>query len=154
MRRYVSVGWAVTKRRWSWPGTGCDPLTFELIRRHFNRRQVLKSAAAGAGVVAAPMLGRLPGASAQGVTLKVLVPQGALADGLIKMAPKFTEETGNTIEVAAFPYESLQEKTVTSDPGAIPEFDMFFADDPWMPNIKPATSAVPLDCRIRLRARP
>lgn len=47
---------------------------FERIRRHFNRRQVLKSAAAGAGVAAAPMLGHLPGASAQGVTLKVLVP--------------------------------------------------------------------------------
>jgi multiple sugar transport system substrate-binding protein len=118
---------------------------FELIRRHFNRRQMLKSAAVGAGVAAAPMLGRLPGASAQGVTLKVLVPQGALADGLIKMAPKFAEETGNTIEVAAFPYESLQEKTITLTQVQSPEFDMFFADDPWMPNIRPATSAVPLD---------
>src|SRR5215216_5723921 len=49
---------------------GQQSTEFELIRRHFNRRQVLKSAAVGAGVAVAPMFGSLPGASAQGVTLK------------------------------------------------------------------------------------
>jgi multiple sugar transport system substrate-binding protein len=117
-----------------------------LNARLVNRRQVLKSAAVGAGAMAAaPLVWRTPDTVAQAATLKILVPQGALADGLVKMAPTFTEETGNSIEVAAFPYESLQEKTVTLTQVQSDEFDMFFVDDPWMPNIRPATSAVPLD---------
>jgi multiple sugar transport system substrate-binding protein len=111
-----------------------------------NRRRLLTSAAAGAGAVATAPLFHAPAVvRAQGVTLNILVPQGALADGLIKMAPKFEEETGNSIEVAAFPYADLQQKTVTLTQVQSDEFDMFFVDDPWMPNIKPATSAVAID---------
>ncbi len=120
--------------------------TVDTLAPGYSRRRVLKSAAAGAGALtAAPMLGWARGARAQAVTLKILVPQGALADGLLKMAPKFEADTGNSIEVAAFPYVDLQQKTITLTQVQSDEFDMFFVDDPWMPNLKPATSAVPLD---------
>ena len=91
------------------------------------------------------MLGGARSAAAQGITLRILVPQGALADGLIQMAPQFEEETGNAIEVAAFPYVDLQQRTITLTQVNSAEFDMFFVDDPWMPNIRPASSAVALD---------
>jgi multiple sugar transport system substrate-binding protein len=126
-----------------------------LGRRRFNRRQVVKSAAAGATALAAgPLLVRTWGASAEAVTIKILVPQGALADGLIKMAPKFEAETGNKIEVSAFPYTDLQQKTVTLTQVKSNEFDLFFADDPWMPNIKPASSAVALDAEYGYQRDP
>jgi multiple sugar transport system substrate-binding protein len=116
-----------------------------VLRRRHTRRDVMRAAAIGAGSAAvAPLLGRRRTA-AQGVTIKILVPQGALADGLIKTAPSFETETGNKIEVAAFPYSDLQQKTVTLTQVKSDEFDLFFVDDPWMPNIKPASSAVPID---------
>ena len=36
-------------------------------------------------------------------------------------------------------------RTGDHDPGATALTTLFFVDDPWMPNIKPASSAVPID---------
>lgn len=73
------------------------------------------------------------------------MPQGALADGLIKTAPAYTQETGNKVEVDAFPYSDLQEKVFTQTQTKSDEYDMWFADDPWMPNIRPILNAVAID---------
>lgn len=120
--------------------------SFGNIRRRFDRRQILKGAAAGVGAVAVgASFGRPGHAAAQGVTIKVLVPQGALADGLTKTAPAFESETGNKIAVEAFPYATLQEKAVTLTQAKSDAYDLFFVDDPWMPNLQPANSAVAID---------
>ena len=108
--------------------------------------RVLKTGAAGAGAAGIGARSDGPaGTSAQGVTIRVLVPQGALADGLIKTAPAYQTETGNTIEVEAFPYAELQTKAVTLTQVKSDEYDLFFVDDPWMPNLNPAESAVAID---------
>lgn len=124
-----------------------DNTVSRLLDRRLSRRQALKTGAAGVGAAAvvSRFASRTTVARQSGVTLKILVPQGALADGLIKTAPGFEAETGHKIEVAAFPYLDLQQKTFTLTQVQSDEFDMYFVDDPWMPNIKPATSAVALD---------
>jgi multiple sugar transport system substrate-binding protein len=125
--------------------TKTDVSVDELGRR-LDRRQILKTGVASVGAVA---LGARRGAgrraSAQAATIKVLVPQGALADGLIKTAPSYESQSGNKVAVEAFPYADLQTKTVTLTQVKSDEYDLFFVDDPWMPNIQPASSAVAID---------
>jgi len=116
------------------------------IGQRIDRRQLLRTGAAGVGAATVgARLGRTANTAAQGVTIRILVPQGALADGLTKTAPAYEEETGNTVVVEAFPYQELQTKAITLTQVESDEFDLFFVDDPWMPNLQPASSAVALD---------
>jgi multiple sugar transport system substrate-binding protein len=130
---------AMTKRDRSRIGSG-------LLGSRVDRRRVLKASAAGFSAAAVGLRDTRSRVAAQdGVTIRILVPQGALADGLVATAPAWEEESGNSVQVEAFPYQELQTRTVTLTQVGSDDFDLFFVDDPWMPNIQPASSAVPLD---------
>ncbi|MCC6314781.1 MAG: extracellular solute-binding protein [Thermomicrobiales bacterium] len=112
-----------------------------------TRRQALKTGA-GIGAAAAAMQFNVisrRSVRAQGATIRILVPQGALADGLTKTAPAYEEQTGNKISVEAFPYQDLQTKAITLAQTKSGEYDLYFVDDPWMPNLQPDINAVAID---------
>jgi len=76
--------------------------------------------------------------------VKVLVPQGNLADGLVALTPQFEKETGISVDIVAFPWQQMFEKANSMSETKSAAFDIVFADDPWMPNIV-TSSTNPLD---------
>ena len=70
------------------------------------------------------------------VTIKIITAQGPLADGLVALIPQFEEENpGIKVEVVPFPWTTFFEKVISLARTSSGEFDVIFADDPWMPNI-------------------
>ncbi len=70
------------------------------------------------------------------VTISIITAQGPLADGLVALIPQFEEENpGIRVEVAPFPWTTFFEKVISLARTESGEFDVIFADDPWMPNI-------------------
>ena len=70
------------------------------------------------------------------VTINIITAQGPLADGLIALIPQFEEENpGIKVEVTPFPWTNFFEKVISLARTNSGDFDVIFADDPWMPNI-------------------
>ena len=70
------------------------------------------------------------------VTIKIITAQGPLADGLVALIPQFEDENpGIKVEVVPFPWTTFFEKVISLARSKSGEFDVIFADDPWMPNI-------------------
>jgi multiple sugar transport system substrate-binding protein len=73
--------------------------------------------------------------AAEDVTIKVLLVQGPLADGLVGLNDTFTEETGIKVETVPLPNSDMFAKINSLALSKSSEVDVIFADDPWMPNI-------------------
>ena len=80
--------------------------------------------------------GEMAGEMDEEVTINIITAQGPLADGLVALIPAFEEENpGIKIEVTPFPWTNFFEKVISLARTSSGEFDVIFADDPWMPNI-------------------
>ena len=80
--------------------------------------------------------GAMPEEMVEEVTIKIITAQGPLADGLVALIPQFEDENpGIKVEVVPFPWTTFFEKVISLARSKSGEFDVIFADDPWMPNI-------------------
>ena len=105
-----------------------------------RRDLLLRTAAGGAGLAAAPLLGTTPafaqassGAAADAGKLVV----GAFTDGAItvwkKIIPLFKQQTGISIQLLTEPYDSWFAKAFQDGQSKAGQFDIYIMDDPWVP---------------------
>ena len=105
-----------------------------------RRDLLLRTAAGGAGLAAAPLLGTTPafarasgGAAADAGKLVV----GAFTDGAItvwkKIIPLFKQQTGISIQLLTEPYDSWFAKAFQDSQSKAGQFDIYIMDDPWVP---------------------
>jgi multiple sugar transport system substrate-binding protein len=110
-----------------------------------SRRDLLRTAAAGAGVAAVPLLGTTP-AFAQakrhgaGDAGKLVI--GAFDDGAItifkKVLPLFKQQTGISAQLLIAPYDAFDSKAFQDGQSKAGQYDIYIMDDPWVPQFAAA----------------
>ncbi|MDX6539792.1 MAG: multiple sugar transport system substrate-binding protein, partial [Gaiellales bacterium] len=110
-----------------------------------SRRDLLRTAAAGAGVAAVPLLGTTP-AFAQakrhgaGDAGKLVI--GAFDDGAItifkKVLPLFKQQTGISAQLLIAPYDAFDSKAFQDGKSKAGQYDIYIMDDPWVPQFAAA----------------
>jgi multiple sugar transport system substrate-binding protein len=111
-----------------------------------SRRDLLRrTAAAGAGLAAVPLLGTTPAfaqpKSHEAADAGKLVI-GAYEDGAItafkKIIPVFKQQTGISIQVLTAPYDTFNSKAFQDGQSKAGQYDIYIMDDPWIPQFAAA----------------
>ena len=113
-----------------------------------SRRDLLRAAAAGAGLAAVPLLGTTPvlaqarrHAAADAGKLVI----GAFEDGAItafkKIIPLFKQQTGISIQLLTAPYDSFNSKAFQDGQSKAGQYDIYIMDDPWIRSSPPRASS-------------
>ena len=110
-----------------------------------SRRDLLRTAAAGAGLAAVPLLGTAPAfaqARHHGAADAGKLVIGAFEDGAIdvfkKIIPLFKQQTGISIQLLTAPYDSFNSKAFQDGQSKAGQYDIYIMDDPWIPQFAAA----------------
>jgi multiple sugar transport system substrate-binding protein len=105
-----------------------------ITRREFVKRTAVTSAAFTSLPAILAACGESTGNGANKPSkLVVAAVQGNEDQPLKKVVDKYKSETGITVEVVEFPYDSLFSKLVTTFQANGSQYDLCMMDDPWMP---------------------
>jgi multiple sugar transport system substrate-binding protein len=77
--------------------------------------------------------------------ITVAVFSGPEADAIKTLGPQFTKQTGIQVNFTSFSYDQLFSKEVQSATSAVPSYEIFFMDDPWMATFAGGGYLYPLD---------